>query len=227
MRNGPDEDIFEEFLRQAVVQYGFNELERYPSDEEMDKLSISDACDDKIRKMIKRFQRLQSLNKGLKIMKKTAAMITVAAGISFIFLFQFEEVRAACYNVWIQVTSRYVQYDYAASDEGVGEIELGYVPDGFHIVQEMKNEHSYFVLYENDRGGEFHFDYNQSGTLHLDNEHYDISDITVNGSSGQYYSSTDERFTDMLIWYNGYGSFLLNSTLGKDEILKIAENIEY
>ena len=81
MRNGPDEDIFEEFLRQAVVQYGFNELERYPSDEEMDKLSISDACDDKIRKMIKRFQRLQSLNKGLKIMKKTAAMITVAAGI--------------------------------------------------------------------------------------------------------------------------------------------------
>ena len=227
MRNGPDEDIFEALLKQAVVQCGLNELERYPSDGELDKLTISDACDYKIRKMIKRFRRTQSLNHMLKIMKKTAAMITIAAGISFIFLFQFEEVRAACYNIWIQVTNRYVQYDYEALDEGINEIELGYIPEGFHMVKEMKDEHSYFVLYENDQGGEFHFDYSKSGTSHLDNEHYNITDITINGSSGQYYSSTDERFTNMLIWYNDYGRFFLSSTLGEDEILKIAENIKY
>lgn len=225
MRNSPDE--FEALLKQAVIQYGMNESEHYPSGKEMDELLISDACDQKIRKIIKRFRRMRHLHEGLKIMRKTAAMITAAAGLSLIFLFQFEEVRAACYNIWIQATNRYIQYDYEAVDEGAAEIKLDYIPDGFHMEEEIDNERSYFAVYENDQGGELHFDYSQSGTSHLDNEHYDITDITVNGSAGQYYSSTDERFTNMLIWYNDNGCFFISSTLDKEEILKIAENITY
>lgn len=102
MSSNLDEMKFEAMLKAAVIQYSLNELERYPPQKEMDQLQISNACDGKIRKMM-RFRHRQLFRKGWRILKRTAAVITVAAGISFIFLFQFKEVRAACYRIFLRL----------------------------------------------------------------------------------------------------------------------------
>lgn len=225
IKNNPEEEAFEALLKAAVWQYSINELEQYPMKEELDKLVISDTADDKIRRVIKQCQQKEWLCKGLKAMGRIAAVIVIAAGISVAFLPQFKDVRAACYRVWIQITNRYIQYDYEATGEGLEDIEFGYIPEGFYKVREDADIRTYYARYENDKGGAFDLFYSISVSSNLDNEHHIITDIKVNGSDGQYYASTDERFSNMLIWYNDDGCFQIDASLDKDEILKIAENI--
>lgn len=227
MSSDLDEMKFEAMLKAAVIQYSLNELERYPPQKDMDQLQISDTCDGKIRKMMTQFRHRQLFRKGWRILKRTAAVITVAAGISFIFLFQFKEVRAACYRIFIEITSQYNQYDFEAPGEDVGQIELGYIPDGLQKTDENRDAVSYYVRFEDDKKNGFSFLFSVSVSSNLDNEHHSITDVTINGSDGQYYASTDERFSNMLIWYNDKGCFVIDGTLDKDEIFKIAENIKY
>lgn len=227
MRKGAmDSEPSEALLKAAILQYSMDELKGYPSLEELDKLQISDICDHEIRNMIKRFWRRQYLSQCLRKIGKTAAVIIMTAGISFMVLLQFKEVRAACYNIWVQVTNRYIQFDYNALDEELETVTLGYIPEGFYEVGKDKLAGMYVLDYENAGGEELNLTYYKSGTSNLDNEHYDITDVTVNGSSGQYFSSRDEKFMNMLIWYNDKGCFIISSTLNQNEILKVAENIK-
>ena len=136
MKSEWNDTWFEVLLKAAVIQNSLNEIEQYPPQEEMHKLQISDACDHKIRKMIKRFCRRQRFSKARRIMKKTVAIIFMTIGISFIALLQFKEVRAACYNILVQITSKYIQFDYNAPDEELEPINIGYVPEGFYKIED-------------------------------------------------------------------------------------------
>ena len=78
--------VFEVLLKAAVIQNSMNEIEPYPPQEEIDNLQISDACDYKIRKMIKRFWRRQWFSKVQRITKKIVAVIFITVGVSFIAL---------------------------------------------------------------------------------------------------------------------------------------------
>lgn len=55
-------------------------------------------------------------------------MLLVAAGIMFTILLQFDEVRASCKNVVIQIYERFIQYDFNSSDGDKEIIEVGFVP---------------------------------------------------------------------------------------------------
>ena len=84
----------------------------------------------------------------------------------------------------------------------------------------------YSIRYENENGEKISLHNYKSGGSNLDNEHHAITDVTINGSPGQYFSATDEKSQNMLIWYNDKGFFIIATYLDKDEILKIAENIK-
>ena len=79
---------------------------------------------------------------------------------------------------------------------------------------------------KNENGEKISLHNYKSGGSNLDNEHHAITDVTINGSPGQYFSATDEKSQNMLIWYNDKGFFIIATYLDKDEILKIAENIK-
>ena len=226
MKSEWNDTWFEVLLKAAVIQNSLNEIEQYPPQEEMHKLQISDACDHKIRKMIKRFCRRQRFSKARRIMKKTVAIIFMTIGISFIALLQFKEVRAACYNILVQITSKYIQFDYNAPDEELEPINIGYVPEGFYKIEVSNYAGMHSIRYENENGEKISLHNYKSGGSNLDNEHHAITDVTINGSPGQYFSATDEKSQNMLIWYNDKGFFIIATYLDKDEILKIAENIK-
>ena len=226
MKNEWNDEWFEVLLKAAVIQNSLNEIEWYPPQEEIDKLQISDACDYKIRKMIRRFWCRQWFSKAQRMMKKTVAVIFITAGIGFITLLQFKEVRAACYDILVQITSKYIQFDYNAPDEELEPISIGYVPEGFYKVEESNYAGMHYIRYENENGEKISLQNYKSGGSNLDNEHHVITDVTINGSPGQYFSATDEKFQNMLIWYNDKGFFFIITSLEKDEVLKVAENIK-
>ena len=85
----------------------------------------------------------------------------------------------------------------------------------------------YHIAYENENGERLSLENYKSVSVNVDNENHIITDITINGSLGQYFSATDERFENVLIWNNDKGFFIITTYLGKDEILKVAESINF
>ena len=227
MKNGLNDEWFEVLLKAAVIQNSINEIERYPPQEEIDKLQISDVRDHKIRKMIKRFWCRQWFSKAQRIMKKTVAVFFITLGIGFIALLQFKEVRASCYDILVQITSKYIQFDYNAVDEELEAFNIGYVPEGFYKVEESHSASMYYIAYENENGERLSLKNYKSVSVNVDNENHIITDITINGSLGQYFSATDERFENVLIWNNDKGFFIITTYLDKEEILKVAESINF
>lgn len=55
LENQFDDEVFEALLKAAVIQNGLMELETYPPDEEVEKFTISETCDHRIRRLIKNY----------------------------------------------------------------------------------------------------------------------------------------------------------------------------
>jgi len=66
----------------------------------------------------------------------------------------------------------------------------------------------------------------QNSTTYVDNEHYIMTDIQINGYSGKFFESTDTNFQNRITWHTEQGDFILSSSLEKDVMIKIAENIK-
>ena len=70
------------------------------------------------------------------------------------------------------------------------------------------------------------FVYFYNSTTHIDNEHYKVSDIQIKENPGKFFESTDAYFMNQITWHTEQGAFRLSSSLEKDIMIKIAENIK-
>lgn len=225
MENEFDDEVFEALLKAVVIQNSLKELETYPSEEELDKITISDACDRKIRRMIKKYWFRNRLIKGLKATQRVASFIAIIMGVTFIALLQFKEVRAACYNIIVQITEKYARFEYNTAED-FESIEVNYIPNGYDEVKRTSTEIDCYLIYQNSNNDRLTIYYALESNDNLDNEHHIITDITVNGAKGKYFEASDKRFKNMLVWYTDKGYFLIKSSLDKNELLKIAKNIK-
>lgn len=225
MENEFDDEVFEALLKAAVIQNSLRELETYPSEEELEKITISDACDRKIRRMIQKYWFQHRLVKGLKVTQRAASLIAMIMGVTFTVLLQFKEVRAACYQVFIQITEKYVQFDYTATERRE-HVQVNYIPDGYYETERVETDLDFSFIYQNSQGDQITIYYATEVSSNIDNEHYRITDITVNGTTGKYFAATDNRFQNVFVWYADNGYFLIEANLDQNELMKIAENIK-
>lgn len=225
LENEFDNEVFEALLKAAVIQNGLMELETYPPDEEIEKITVSDTCDHQIRRMIKNYWLKKRLRRALKVTQKVASFIAIFMGVSFIFLLQFKEIRAACYSLFIEITDKYIQYDYNSNVDQI-PFEVKYIPEGYYETERTITELSCSLIYQNNIGDRIRIQRFPNVSYNLDNEHYTIEDITINGAEGSYFSSLDNNFDNILMWHSDNGYYLMHSSLKKNELIKIAENIK-
>lgn len=222
-----DDAVFEAMLKAAVIQESLDEIENYPSSEELARYEVSEVRDYKIRKMIKRYWHKQHMTGALRFTKKFASVFMVVLGFSFLVLLSFDEVRAACHKIIIQIYEKYMLFDYKTSFERKSNpIELGYIPDGYFETERIDNDYEMSVLYENQEGDSMIVSYTVELNVTIDNEHYVISDVLINGVDGNYFASLDVDFANQLIWYDEEGYYWILSSLDREEIIKIAKNIK-
>lgn len=222
-----DDDVFEAMLKAAVIQESLDEIENYPPSEELAGYEVSEVRDYKIRKMIKHYWQKRRMAEALRVTKKIASVFMIVLGFGFLVLMSFDEVRAACHKVVIQIYEKYILFDYKASVERKSNsIELGYIPDGYSETERMDNEYEMSVLYENQEGDSIFVFYTVELNVTIDNEHYVKSDVLINGADGNYFASLDGDFANQLVWYDEEGYYWILSSLDRKEILKIAKNIK-
>lgn len=220
-------EIWEVLLKTAVIENCYREVEKYPSVDELNSIQLPARYDRKMRNLLKRCAYYKKIKSFLQYAWKAAVFSFAVLGIAFVIFIQFDEVRAACQNVITYVYEEFFQFDFISSEDDEGSLELGFVPEGFVLEEMEKDESGTYILYKDayDRRIEVSC-FANSRTFYMDNEQYIVSDIQINNVNGKLFESKASGFENHVIWNTEKGYYYIASSLDKDTLLKIAENIK-
>lgn len=227
MNTNFENEIWETFLKDAVITHNIQELQNYPISE-IEQTPLPLHYIRVIKKLVYHYRYHILIKKAVKASQKIACIILIFMGISFSALLQFTEVRAACHNIILKICKGYNEFIYTSSEfSDSSKINLQFIPDGFFVKKETIINDSIFLVLENADGTQISLNcYQNNHTLQIDNEHYTIENVNVNNLPGTYFCPINKKFENILVWNNDKQYYILTSVLDKDVLLKIAENIE-
>lgn len=227
MTNSYENEIWESLLKAAVIKNSLDELERY-SRENTENIAPPASYDHKMQKLAQRLYYKSIVKSSLHYIRKSAALLFTLAGMASVFLLHFDEVRAACHNVIMDVYEEYIQfYFHSDLDSDVTPVKLGYIPEGYTLSEEISGEWEHDITYYNAQGEMLFFSSTPYQYIsQADHEHYDICDVEIDRYSGQLLRSTDERFPSMLYWQTETSYCYLQAPLPEEEMIKIAKNVK-
>ena len=223
-----EDELWESLLKAAVIKNSQNEIKDYPSEQEINRIVLPEHYESRMRRILRRYRYRKYAKLSLRYGKKIASVILLIMGVSFSLFLSFDEVRAACEAVIIEIYDRYIRYSYT-SDLSLENtpISFGYVPEGYSMVEASFNGIDSFITYQNAHDDSIMLEFDvQKFTVLIDNEHYTISNVFIGHYEGTFFESQDSRFVNVLLWDAENYYFQLRSTLNKEEMIKIAENLK-
>ena len=223
-----EDEIWESLLKAAVIENSQNEIKDYPPEQEISRIVLPEHYESRMRRILRRYRYRKYAKLSLRYGKKIASVILLIMGVSFSLFLSFDEVRAACEAVIIEIYDRYIRYSYT-SDLSLENtpISFGYVPEGYSMVEASFNGIDSFITYQNAHDDSIMLEFDvQKFTVLIDNEHYTISNVFIGHYEGTFFESQDSRFVNVLLWDAENYYFQLRSTLNKEEMIKIAENLK-
>ena len=139
-----EDEIWESFLKAAVIENSQNENRDYPSEQELKKIHIPEHYDLKIRQLIRYYNYQVKVKSVMKYCRKIASIMLLFMGFSFALLLQHNEVRAACKNVIIEIYDRYITLIHTSDlPQGKPFVEVEYIPEGFSIIDSSSDDIKY------------------------------------------------------------------------------------
>lgn len=227
MKTDFEAEIWEAVLKDAIIEHSLKELENYPP-ADIQKTVLPSHYVATMRKFMQRYQFRTRTNALIKSVKKVASIVLIIIGIGFSVLLQFDEVRAACRNVITTIYKRYVEFIYTPSDDSaISPPNLGFIPDKFYVKEQYISDNTLILTLVNSDDEEITLScFKEQYTLQLDNEHYVVEPVQVDGQIGEYFNSLDSEFKNILVWNDEKLYYMLSSGLDKNILLKIAENIK-
>lgn len=225
------EQIFDIVLKEALRESMEREFKRIDEMVLDEPYEITPQSEKKIKKIINSVGRKDRIKKYARGCVKAVISAAAVLGVFFGVLLTQPNVFAAVQNVFRSVFDTHDRYDYVGEELTTenfdNNIRLGYVPDGYYLSEGDYSPIAVTLVYTN-KLDEITFEYGiaEGSVSSYDNEHNTYYEIEHNGTEYHYYESNDKDFDDKVIWYeNGY-HFGVYAHLSKDELIKIAENIE-
>ncbi len=221
--------VWESCLKTAVIKNSLSETEKIMTDPEYNNTNVPKRYDLKMNKIIRRSRRQIKQRSILKYGYQIAIILIVFAGISSVFFMQFEEVRSACNHVLMNIFEKYIEFDFNPDERNkTDKIVFGYLPQGFQLSRSELDDGMDILIYENAKGYVIALAcFKSESTIQMDNEHYQVRHILINGEKGKYFKSQDKNMRDYILWNSNDIFFLLSSNLKLEEMKKIAENIYF
>lgn len=221
-------ELWEALVKTAVIQYSNEENSSIPTEEELKILELPENYERRLNNFIKHYSKRKNWKSLLYYSRKIASIILIIIGITFTGLLQFEEIRAACLNVFIEIHDKYMQIDFIPSaSESESTSRLRNLPDGFHLAEFTADEYQNYWRYENYSNDIIElYIFKQEYTIYLDNEHYNVSDIQINHYNGKFFESNNSNFMNYVTWNTDTEYFSLSSSMDKNFLIKLAENIK-
>jgi hypothetical protein len=228
--NKRDEELFDQLIRHAAGEWLDEMTDDCPADRELNRdagfsskfLAWADktaACEDR------RFRGWR-VHKGLiKAARRAGIAVCVLAALLTLTAFTVPPVRVALSNYLIERQEGHIELHIGGASSAVvpggraGEV-FGYLPKGYAITNITENEAVLMLDLEDGQGGSIHFQ-RQSGASSVGISG-DVENVAVDGLEGVFSS---ERGQSVLVFHDDKYNYLLNSTVSRDELFRIAENI--
>lgn len=231
MNAATKEKIFDLILADALkesMRKEFEEIDKMTAEETHE---FSPQFEKKMRKLINSIGRKDTIKKFKHFATKSVIALSIVFSLVFGGLLTQPEVFAAVQNVFRTVFEKYDRYEYVGEELTVDSfddnIRLGYVPDDFYLSEGNFSQILVKLTYRNeDESLIFMYGIANGLVAYYDNENNTYDTFYNNKIEYHYYESLNTDFYNTLVWYeNGY-SFSISAHLSKNELVKIAENLE-
>lgn len=227
---------FEALLKEAVCEYHIEELKAIPSNRELKATyTLSPEFYRKMDKILRAQEKVMRKYNIIRILKYAAIIVLMIGTLAL----TNSDVRAKIKEIFFEMFDEYAVMTFNSDSVNVItsledlDFELGYVPDGFELVDEFKDANIAVEHYSNQNeilSINYYFDFGVENNLNTDNEDMMYEKITVNDKfEGYFRSSEDKNKENVLIFSNSNKGFSVSimANLSKEELIKIAENIIY
>lgn len=228
MYRDPMDDIFESFVRAAVIENGLREAEACPQNDALFDIHLSSKCERSVTRNACKLKRRKKLLRMSKYVQQTAAIVMISVGISFGFFLSSNNVRAACQDVLVQVYGKFVDVNIDKENPSRATLlNISYIPPDYKEVKRVENKAKGYVEYKNSKGQSLIVRYtNIRSNLLLDHEHYIIKNKNLSTGNGTLLLSRDNSRPNMLFWATNTNSFTLKAFLPESELTKIANSAD-
>lgn len=231
MNAAAKDKIFDIVLAEALKECMDEELEEVDRIVADEKYELSPQFDREMKKFINSIGRKDRIKKYARNCVKAVISAAAVFGIFFGVLLTQPSVFAAVQNVFRSVFDTHDRYEFVGEELTIENFDnsfrLGYVPDGYYLSEGFYTTINVALFYKNETD-DITFEYGIANyfSTSYDNGHNSYSSFYYNDVEYHYYESNDENFKNKLIWYKDGYFFGIYAHLPKDELIKIAENIE-
>lgn len=219
--------ISEDMLKQAVTEADQILLDNLPAPDECPVHTFSPAFEKKMRKLMRKAK-----HPILFPLLRYAACIIISVGvIGGTWLACDVEAREFFLKWGKNIYEHYIHYRFEGDQIAPTDADytLSWIPDDFFQTDSIEMDPVYGYLYSNANGNWIRFNYTKgsdTANLYIYNENAKYENIFIGHQSVDlYFYDGEDPYYD-LVWYLPNGTqFLLSSSLSKEEVIKIAENV--
>lgn len=211
-------------IRNMVFKMHDLELRLMPSAEELQaKYVLSDEFRKSMAQLIWQMLRKERHRRGIRYASGWAAALLL----TFCILNMPGMIRA-CGNIteWFEEYAMF-HFQEQGNSNALPQYELGYVPEGYVLIQNIYTEHNGYIQYISGNQSLTLTYVHDSARCNVDIKHRNHEEITLESSTIIYYFAAEADTESSIVWFSANEEicFTLTGNLPFEEFLQIQENI--
>lgn len=216
------EKTFEALLREAVRELVKEELESFPSEEELKKsYCLSEQFYLRMERLVQSVERRQARrSRGIRA-------VLCAACVLLAVIWCYPDIFARAENVIWEWFDKYIGFYFEHEEPAVRKYETDYLPDGYEPVYDILDENIGTSVFENENGEKMELNYTfAENPIDIDDKEKNIMVFYEEGAKVYYLKATNGQ-RNSLLWEDKKNGvvFSLISYLDYEEMEKIRKGI--
>ena len=216
----------------AVLAAAFTlaeEMEEEPK--ETEKIEFSADHEAKMQQLFEAEYKKHRQKELRKYASRAAALFVAAVLVAGVSVGSVEAWRVKVINFFRETTEEYTEIRFTeepVSSYSVNGITLNYIPEGYRLVGDYSKIGEYTSLeFQDGEGNIIHFDASKvtpNQNITIDTEDAIVTEFEYRGCTA--IKSVKNRI-QILMWYNKEDKYILKCKIGEEELMKIADNIDF
>ena len=219
-------DILDKALDTLFEEASKTILESDGMDTEVEKVEFSSEHNENMDKLFRDMRRKERLRAFPKKAMRVAGIVILVVALISGTIYSVEAWRNKFLNFMFdsEAPKTEIKFGDTKQEELYKErVHLGYIPDGFKLVENTVSPKNVFLVFANDK---MYFQIKMSelrANGSVNTKDGSAENININNYEGVFLKNKNEN---ILIWHDSKYVFRISSNLDKYELVKIAENIK-
>lgn len=216
-----------EELFDHIIEYGASSWADDISPDDIPEEDLSDQLNQKMDNMFSSARKRANRKRRFITARRIAAVFVILLTMASVTLMSVEAFRVPVLNFIFEKSNNSNKFNISVDDDAKQETFLfNYIPDGYKFIEKtiFGNEQRFVYEYRNSENSTIYISIqthiNHSYYMNIDKTSY--SKIVYNHQIYYYI----KNMTSEVFWYKDKHLFNLKANISKEEILRIADNIE-